>query len=107
MELEAGGKLKEAIQLIGKSNKLLEDIRNVENRKKSLQDSIVDSALSGASEGTADKEIIGLEKVIESMVEKLDRQVFELGRKMKELRTAYRQKAEEAGIGSIAEAVPE
>ena len=107
MGLNARKKLEEASKSIEKFNKSIEEIRTIENRKKSLQAQLVDSALSGGTEGTAGKEIIGLEKVIESMAEKLDREIPALGRSITELKPVYRERAVGTGIGKIAEAVPE
>jgi len=107
MGLDAKNELKQAILVIDKINKTIGEIRTIEKRKKTIQERMVNSALGGETTGTESKEIIGLEKVIESMTEEIDRKTSELGEKMKDLRTVYRRKAEANSIGQISEAVPE
>lgn len=108
MELDLSDALNEAISIIEKCNKLVEEIRSIENRKRTLQEQLVDSALrEGSSEGTTSKEIIGLEKVLESMQEQLNKNTNSLGKKVEELKSFYRERALKSGIGKIAEAVPE
>jgi len=107
MELDAVGELRKAMRLTEKCNKLIGEMRTIENRKKTLQAEIVESALGNESEGNASKEIIGLEKVLEAMEEKLNHSIKELGEQMKTLRSIYREKAEKYGLGVIAEAVPQ
>lgn len=108
MGLDSRKKLNQAIAIIEKCNKLIEEIRVIDNRRKALQEQLIDSALSEKSGGeTTSKELIGLGKVLESMQEQLNKNIEGLKEKMAELKSVYRAKAEAAGIGKIAEAVPE
>lgn len=108
MELDACEKLREAIGTAEKCVKELEEMRAIGKSKSALQEKVVDSAMGGAAEGeTASKQILGFEKVLESMQERLEKDIVGLGKTMGELKEHYRQKAESAGIGSLTEAVPE
>lgn len=107
MELTAKNTLGKALKLAEQYNGLVEEIRTIENRKKALQEQMIDSAMENKGEGRANKEILGLEKVIETMTEQLDKKTMELGEKMKELKSIYRERAEQSGLGKISEAVPE
>jgi hypothetical protein len=108
MELDACEKLKEAIGAVEKCVRELEEMQAIGKSKSALHEKVVDSAMGGSAESeTAGKQILGFEKVLESMQERLEREMGELGKTMGELKEHYRQKAESAGIGIIAEAVPE
>lgn len=107
MELNAVEELGKAMRLVEKCNRLIEEMRTINNRKKTLQAQIVESALGNESEGNASKEIIGLEKVLDAMAKKLEATLKDLGEQMKVLRSVYREKTESNAIGVIAEAVPE
>ena len=108
MELSARETLNNASKLIGKSNALIEEIRTIETRKQSLQSQLAVRATGAGQTATRpEKEIIGLEKALESMREKLEKNIGELGGHMENLKSAYRQRAEQGRIGRIAEAVPE
>ncbi len=106
MELNREKGLKKAILLIEKCNSLIGEMRSVDNRKKTLEDKIVGSAIDNSQSENESKEIVGLEKVLETMEEELDKKITELGKQMEALKSAYRETALEKGIGNIAEAVP-
>ena len=107
MELAACEKLREAITAAEKCAKELEEMNSIEKGRRALQEKLVDSAMGGGADGeTASKQMLGLEKVLESMQERLERDVAALGKIMDELKEHYKGTAENAGIGSISEAVP-
>ena len=107
MELDARPKLSNAITTANKCIESIQEMRTIENRKKSLQAKLVDSALTNETgEDTLSKEIMGLEKVLESMNTRLNQNIILLGGQMKSLKSVYRQKSEKFKLGKICEAVP-
>ncbi|MCX6802542.1 MAG: hypothetical protein NT067_05540 [Candidatus Diapherotrites archaeon] len=108
MELNASEKLKESIGAAEKCIKELEEMRSICKSRSALRDKAVDSAMGdGIEDEKAGKQALGLEKVLESMQERLDRDVIELGKIIGELKESYKKRAESSGIGSLSEAVPE
>jgi len=107
MELDARPKLNSTIATLNKCIESIQEMRTIENRKKSLQEKLVDSALTNETgEETVSKEILGLDKVLESMNARLNQNIILLGGQMKSLKSVYRQKSEKFKLGQISEAVP-
>jgi len=107
MELDARPKLNNAIATTNKCIESIQEMRTIENRKKTLQEKLVNSALTNEpGEETTSKEIMGLDKVLESMNTRLNQNIILLGGQMKSIKSVYRQKAEKFKLGKIGEAIP-
>ncbi len=107
MELDARPKLNQAIATVNKCIESIQEMRTIENRKNSLQEKLVDAALTDEKgEETISKEIMGLDKVLESMNARLEQNILLFGGQMKSLKSVYRQKSEKFKLGKIGEAIP-
>ncbi|MEM0360547.1 MAG: hypothetical protein QXK06_04400 [Candidatus Diapherotrites archaeon] len=107
MELNTVEKLREAISATDKCIKEIEEMLRIEESHKNLLAKAKNAKESAIEAEKAGKQALALEKVLESMRERLEREIATIGLTMTELKNQYKEKSEKEGIGTILEAVPE